>query len=497
VSKQTERKALEQRVLRFIHDQRLLSAQSPLLVAVSGGADSVCLLHVLSDIKDELGTSLHIAHLNHKLRGEESDADAAYVAELAASLDIPVTVGERDVAALKKKRHISLEEAAREARYAFLAQTADAVGAGEAAVGHTADDHIETVLMHLVRGSGVKGLGGLKPRTEWRLDGDEVTIVRPLLEVSRWETAEYCRQHGLAVREDSTNLSLSPLRNRIRHQLLPLLREYNPQINEALLRTARIADEDLGFIDERCSRLWVNIAHKQGDAVTIDRQGLLKTPPVLRRYLLRMSIEKLAGDIKDIELRHIEDIMAILTKPAGKRLDLPGGLVFATDYDRYIISRGEETLSPYPTLEGEHTLKLPGETAIPGWRIEASIAEPSALTGNHKGDDDFTARLDYAKTGDKLTVRSRRRGDRFQPLGMSQPKKLGEFMIDSRIPQGWRDDVPIVSSPDSRIPQGWRDDVPIVSSPQHIVWVVGCRIDDRAKVAGGTKRILRISFRRV
>jgi len=466
-------------VLRFIRDHHLVSAPSPLLVAVSGGADSVCLLHILAELREKLGIALHIAHLNHKLRGAESDADAGYVAELADSLDIPFTVGERDVAALKKERRISLEEAAREARYTFLAQTAKTIGAGEVAVGHTADDHIETVLMHLVRGSGVKGLGGLKARTSRRLDGEEITIVRPLLEVSRRETAEYCRQHHLAPREDSSNLSLSPLRNRIRHQLLPLLREYNPQINEALLRTSRIADEDIGFIDEQCSRLWVNIAAKQGNAVTIDRQGLLKTPPVLRRYLLRMSIEKLAGDIKDIEMCHIDDMMAISAKPAGKRLDLPGGLVFATDYDRYIISRGEATLSPYPPLKGEHTLKLPGETVIPGWRIEAAVVEPSKLTAKPEGEDDFTARLDCDKTGDRLTVRSRRRGDRFQPLGMNQPKKLGEFMINARIPQAWRNNVPIVSS------------------PEHIVWVVGCRIDDRIKIAEDTEKVLRLSFRRV
>ncbi len=479
MNKQADRATLEQRVLRFIQDRHLVSAPSPLLVAVSGGADSVCLLYVLAGLREGLGIALHIAHLNHKLRGAESDADAGYVAELAGSLDIPVTVGERDVAAYKKERRISLEEAAREARYTFLAQTAKTVGAGETAVGHTADDHIETVLMHLVRGSGVKGLGGLKARTSRRLGGESITIVRPLLEVSRRETAGYCRRHHITPREDSTNMSLSPLRNRIRHQLLPLLREYNPQINEALLRTARIADEDLGFIDEQCSRIWLDIAAKQGNAVTIDKRGLLKTPPVLRRYILRMSIEKLAGDIKDIEMRHIDDMMAISTKPAGKRLDLPGGLVFATDYDRYIISQGEEALSPYPTLEGEHALKLPGETVIPGWRIEAAIAEPSKLTGKPEGEDDFTARLDCDKTGDRLTVRARRRGDRFQPLGMSQPKKLGEFMINARIPQAWRDDVPIVSS------------------PEHIVWAVGCRIDDRAKVAEDTKKVLRISFRRV
>ena len=461
-------------MLHFIQKEHLVSTPSCLLVAVSGGPDSVCLLHTLAELREGLGITLHVAHLNHKLRGTESEADARYVSRLTHRLGISATIEEQDVKAYQKHKRISLEEAAREVRYTFLAQVAQSVGAKEAALGHTVDDHIETILMHLVRGTGIKGLQGLQPHTQWQLGGNSITIVRPLLQVSREETTNYCRQHRLKPRIDTSNLSLSPLRNRIRHQLLPLLRSYNPQVTEALLRTARIAGDDLGFIDEQCLRLWAEIAQKQGNTVILDKQRLLKSPSALRRYLLRMSIEKLLGNIKDIEMRHIEDIMSILTKPAGKRLDLPEGLIFAVEYDRYLLTQDREALSPFPPLEDEFPLKLPGETSLPGWRIEANIINREQMTEK----DDFTAHLDLDKAGDKLTVRSRQRGDRFQPLGMSQPKKLGEFMIDAKIPQAWRGRIPIVCS------------------PQHILWVVGWRIDDRAKITPQTKRILRLKFER-
>jgi len=486
-------------VLHFIQKEHLISSPSCLLVAVSGGPDSVCLLHILAVLREKLGITLHIAHLDHKLRGAESEADARYVSELASRLGITATIEERDVKAYQTRQRISLEEAAREVRYTFLAQVAQAIGAKETAVGHTIDDHIETILMHLIRGTGIKGLQGLQPRTQWQLGENSITIVRPLLQVSQEETADYCRRHRLAPRTDTSNLSLSPLRNRIRHQLLPLLRSYNPQVTEALQRTARIAGDDLGFIDEQCLKLWSKIARKQGDdAIIIDKQQLLESPPVLRRYLLRMSIEKLVGNIKDIEMRHIEDIMGILTKPAGKRLNLPGGLIFSVEYDRYLLTKDQEALSPFPTLEGEFSLKLSGETTLPGWRIEATIIEPPIVKGKPEGanapsetktplpldkgkgigliNNNLTAYFDLDKSGDKLWVRSRKRGDRFQPLGMSQSKKLGEFMIDAKIPQAWRGQIPIVCS------------------PQHILWVVGWRIDDRVKVTPQTKQILCLKF---
>lgn len=464
---------LEQRVFDFIQQHRLVSASHKLVVAVSGGADSVCLLHILVGLKAQLKVELHLAHLNHQLRDAESEADANYVSNLAHKLGVPATIEQRDVKAYQKKMRLSPEEAAREVRYRFLTDVAGAIGAKRVAVGHTQDDHIETILMHLIRGAGTRGMQGLQPSTEWPSKTGSLTVIRPLLEVSHQETEEYCRRHQLAPRLDASNLSLSPLRNRIRQQLLPLLKNYNPAIDEALLRTGRIAGDDIDFLDKETARLWAKIAWQEGEAITLNRKGLDRLPPTLKRYLLRTGAERLLGSAKDIEMRHIEEMMALLGKPAGKKLSLPGNLSFVTGYDEYMLTLNLAGLSPLPELVGEAKINIPGKTLLPGWRIEATIITLEQIS--EKGD--FTAHLDLSKTSDKLTVRPRRRGDRFQPLGLTQPKKLGEFMIDARIPQNWRKNIPIVCS------------------PEQIVWVVGWRIDEGVKVSEKTRQVLRLEFK--
>lgn len=482
-----QQEPLEQRVLRYIKEHRLVSNQ-PLVVAVSGGQDSVCLLYVLAKLQKEMGLKLHVAHLNHQLRGEESDADARYVSDLARKLNIPATIGKRNVKAYRARRRLSLEEAAREVRYRFLAQVAKSVGADRAVVGHTADDHIETILMHLIRGAGTRGLRGLQPSSLWQSKSESLIVVRPLLEVSRQETADYCRRHKLKPRIDATNLSLSPLRNRIRLQLLPLLESYNPRVREALLRTARIAADDIAFLDRETARIWDKVARQQDNVVILDKGKFLKLPSTLKRYILLASIEKLVGNIMDIEMQHIEEMMDALAKPAGKSINLPEGLIFAIEYDKYIISPEPETLVPFPILKGEFQVNVPGQTLIPGWRIEATIlkGKPACQSfsvgrgtqGIGLVNSEFTACFDFDKTGSNLTVRSRRTADRFQPLGMNETKKLGEFMIDAKIPRAWRQRIPVVCS------------------PKQILWVVGYRIDDRVKVTDTTKRVLCLTITR-
>ncbi len=464
---------LEQRVLDFIQSRQLVSGRK-LVVAVSGGADSVCLLHILARLQKELKVSLHVAHLNHQLRGAESEADAKYVADLARKLDIPASIERRDIKGYQKQHRLSLEEAAREVRYGFLAEVAKTIGTDLVAVGHTRDDHIETILLHLIRGTGTRGLRGLQPYTEWKSESGSIIVIRPLLEISHQETENYCQSHKLKPRIDATNISLSPLRNRVRHQLLPLLASYNPGIVQALLRTAQITGDDIDFLDKEVARLWDEVAREEGKAIILDRKRLDRLPPALKRYLLRTAVERMLGSAKDIEMRHIEEMMSALDKAAGKRLSLPQGLIFSIEYDRYLLTSDPTALSPLPVLSGESELKIPGETSLPGWRIEATITNREGMAEK----DDFTAYLDLEKVGDRLLVRPRKRGDRFQPLGLDQPKKLNEFMIDAKIPRAWRQRVPIVCS------------------PEHIIWVVGWRIDERAKVSEKTKKVLRLEFER-
>jgi tRNA(Ile)-lysidine synthase len=466
----------ERNVLEYIRANRLISGSRPVIIAVSGGADSVCLLHILVKLRDELGVPLHVAHLNHKLRGIEADGDARYVAGLAENLGVPFTIGERDVKVYQAASKTTLEEAAREVRYGFFAEVAELTGADSVAAGHTSDDNVETVLLHLVRGTGTRGLRGLRNDIRWKSGEKSIRVIRPLLEISRKQTLDYCSAYNLKPRIDSTNLSPDQLRNRVRHQLIPLLEEYNERVADALLRITRGASDEHDFLDKECSRLWGTIVTKHPETVVIKKDGFRKLHPAVRRHLLRQAIEEILGNLTDIETRHIEDILGAVDMRTGKKLSLPGGLVFVVEYDRCLLTREPAAMSQLPLLEGEYTLNIPGDTELPGWRVTAEIFKKSQVK---KEENYYTACFDYSAAGDTLTVRPRKTADRFQPLGMKQTKKVGEYMIDARIPQAWRPRVPVVCS------------------PRQIVWIVGWRIDDRVKVTDDTGQVLRLAFVRI
>ncbi|MFA5629270.1 MAG: tRNA lysidine(34) synthetase TilS [Dehalococcoidales bacterium] len=470
-----------EKVLNFILENRLVSKGDCLLLAISGGHDSVCLLHIMLSLKDVLGVTLHIAHLDHQLRGAESEADAAYVAKLASSLGLPFTMSRVDVNSYQKKHKLSLEEAAREVRYDFLAETASAISADAIVTGHTLNDHAETVMLNIIRGTGIGGLVGLKAKSRRRLCGKQFDIIRPMLSISREETEAYCLSHNLAAREDSTNKSLSPLRNRIRHRLFPELKQYNPKIIEALLRTSAIAADEIEFLDSELQKVWETIVSEQNGIVIISKAGLDGLANALKRLLLRNAIKISAGTLKDIEERHIEEIMDALKKQAGKYINLPYGLIFAVEYDRYLLGKDIKALCPFPELTSEPDIKVPGVTEGLGWSITTAITDKITEEDNS---NQFIAFLDADKCEGNLTLRNRIEGDRFQPLGFDTPKRLNRFMIDLKIPQAWRERVPLVCCRGQGLP-----------TYGQIIWVVGYRIDDRYKVTEKTKRILRVEFR--
>jgi tRNA(Ile)-lysidine synthase len=510
---------LESKVIDFIQRYSLITRKELVVVGVSGGADSVCLLHVLAKWRKRLGIKLHIAHLNHQLRGTESEADAEYVSNLAGSLGIPSTIERQDVAAYRAERNCSIEEAARELRYAFLARVARKVGARRIAIGHTRDDQVETILMHILRGTGITGLCGLAPCSPMMYDSQGISspasssslrdhpsslrakrsnllVIRPLLDITRAETASYCQEHQLEPRIDSSNLSPSFFRNRLRLHLLPLLRQYNPSIDQALLRLADIAKEDNAFIEQQASGLWDEVARQENNTIYLNKKQVAGLPIALQRQLLRAAVTRLAGDVRDIEASHIEAARSLLNKPASKRIPLPHGLICHGGYSELIIASPPSVIAseakqsqfppcPFPPLPGKFPLKVPGKTVFPGWKViarvvrerEASPSPPGALsTSERTGQGNPVAYFDLHKTGTELFVRQRQPGDRFQPLGMNMPKKLYEFMVDAKIPRSWRDRIPIVCS------------------PRQIIWVVGWRIDDRVKTTKASKEILRLEF---
>ena len=447
---------------------------SKMVVAVSGGADSVCLLHTLVALKSEFRLDLYVAHLNHLLRGEESRADAEYVAALAYKMGLTVDIGQVDVNALRLKRKVTLEEAARDARYYFLAQVAHKYDTDLIITGHTQNDQVETLLLHIIRGSGLRGLIGLQPVISRTIDAREVIIVRPMLDITRSEAIGYCARNNLWPRVDSSNTDQALMRNRIRLQLLPLLETYNPDISNALLRMSAVAGDVGGYIDEQVLHIAKQVMTWDGKVVTLDKKLLAHIPKALVRHLLRNCFELFPEGLRDIESVHIEDMLLLMAKPAGRQLSLPRGLVFLIGYDCYWLGQEDHLPHPFPPLEKSYQLLLPGSTVLSGWRVEASI-----VNCMDQNDNPMTAYVDMDAVGDELYVRCWQESDCFQPLGLGSTKKLGKFMIDTHIP---------------RI---WRKTIPVVVSPRRIAWLVGYRLDEHAKITSQSRRIMRIQFLRI
>ncbi len=478
---------LELKVKDFILHHGLVLCGQVVVVGVSGGADSVCLLNVLARWQKALDIKLYIAHLNHQLRGAEAESDAEYVASLASKLGMPATIGKCDVAAYRAERNCSVEEAARELRYDFLTGVATDVGASRIAIGHTRDDQVETILMHILRGAGTSGLRGLKPcspvpyeRHQLSAIGYRILVIRPLLGIHREETIGYCQEHQLEPRVDSSNLSLSFFRNRLRLELLPLLREYNPNVDEALLRLAEIAGDDVSFLEQQAFQLWDKVGRQEGDVVYLNKRKTSSLPVALQRQLIRLAVDRVLGDTRDVEANHIEAIRSLLIKQVGKRTSLPHGLVCRGEYDEVVLGLFSPLPCPFPAFNGEIPVKVPGETILSGWRVTAGISSviASEATQYQQKGRSFIAEFDLYRVGTCLFIRKRQPGDSFQPLGMDMPKRLQKFMVDAKIPLTWRESIPLVCS------------------PQQILWVVGWRIDDRVKVTENTKDILRLEFMR-
>jgi tRNA(Ile)-lysidine synthase len=460
----------------------VLQAGDTVVVAVSGGTDSLCLLYALHRLSAELQLSLHVAHLDHMLRGAESQEDARFVSSRAESLGLLCTVESRDVAAYRDAHHCSLEEAAREVRYSFLREVAHRVNAVAVVTGHTRDDAVETVMLHILRGTGVHGLRGLEPASPYPyspqdgVDKRALTLLRPMLQVSRSEAEGYCRALGLEPREDATNASLAYLRNRIRLELLPSMRQLNPRVDDALLRLSGLAAEDDEYLVSIARGLWERIATNAKDRIDIEASAFLESSPALQSRLIFEAMVQLTGTARDVTAEHIAAVRDIAAHACGRQVDLPGGIIWRRDHLALTAFRRSCAVDATRSLmpESPAELNVPGEVVVAGGRVTARLTAP----GGGETDSPCVAHVDVELTGKRLFVRRRTPGDRFRPLGMAGEKKLQDFMVDAHIPSHARDRIPIVCS------------------SSHIVWVAGWRVDDRVKVTAGTRDVLRLEFLR-
>lgn len=423
-----------------------VAADATVVVAVSGGADSTALLDALARLRQRDGASgrLLVAHLNHQLRGAEADEDEQFVRALAARLGLPVFVERAAVAEEARAAKQNVEATARQLRYDFLRRVAEAGAAGYVLTAHTQDDQAETVLMRLLRGSGAEGLRGI---AEVRALGDKVSLLRPLLDVTRAEVIEHCRQHGLTFRTDSSNLSAELTRNRVRHELLPLLRTFNPRADEALGRAAKLLAQDEDYLQSAATALLT--ASVQDEA--LDIPTLLHAPVALRRRALRLWLGAHLGSLRRIEAAHIAAIERLLTSQSGRGVQLPGGGAVAREFDklRFILR------PPYygclrlvrRLIEGER--ETVGDYELILWR-HLTRAQAATILDGLDASNQF-ARLRECAELDEILVRWREEGDAYVPVGRHHPVKLKTLMIRHKIPFSERDDHPLLVTMAERI----------------------------------------------
>ncbi len=459
---------LDKKVLNAIQRYDMFSPGDVVIVGVSDGPDSMALLHILSKLQNKIKISLHVVHLNHKIRGKEARSDMEFVETFSKAHKIPVTCKEIDVKAFAKKEKLSLEDAARRVRYKFYDEVVRKVKASKIALGHTATDNVETVLMRLATGTGTRGLLGIPAKRG--------KIVRPLIDCGRDEIEEYCKKHKLKPRVDKTNFETKYLRNKIRHKLIPVLESINPNVKNAIKQAIELLHSDYDYLmDMSIKALHGATIKKVSGSIKLDIDKLLMYPDSIRRYVLRAAIEDVKGDLENITFTHIEDILSKLPDDEKWELHLPNGIFIYGDGDVLEVStsRPEEG----KRIHFEYKLKVGDEIVIKeaGSKIKAeAVAIPKKL----KIKDKNQALLDLGKTGYGLVVRSRKMGDRFYPFGISGSKKLKDFLIDEKIPAEEKDLVPIVEAKGK------------------IVWIGGHRIDNRFRITKSTKKALKMTFQR-
>lgn len=413
-----------------------VAPDSKLVVAVSGGADSLALLHVLQATRAETNIRIHAATLDHGLRGEASAADADFVAAICQQWGIPVTRG-----ALRPNdlpAGVGVENAARIARYNFLAQTAQAVDASVIAVAHHADDQAETVLLHLIRGAGLQGISGMTVAAP--VPGHPaLTLLRPLLHVTRHEIEAYCAEQGLQPRQDHTNQDTALLRNRIRLETLPHLRQINPNVSDALNRLAAAAALDFHYIEEQLKQAMADHLSLTPTRVALDRNIFGNLQPALQHHFIRWAAQQL--DSPEVGYEHVVSAVAfILRGTTGQSLSLPGGLLLRLDYKTIDLQHADAppVSEDIPLLPAGAVvdISVPGKIQLPdsAYVLEIS-AEPLEGAFRLSAPENATIQL-----------RTRQQGDRFAPLGLSgHTQKVKKWMIDHKVRQALRDQVPMLT----------------------------------------------------
>jgi tRNA(Ile)-lysidine synthase len=458
---------LLKKVQNTLSAHEMLQPGDRVLVAVSGGPDSVALFHILHRLRQTYGIELLAAHVHHGIRGSEADQDALFVQNLARQLGLPIVLQRVDVHAWQKAHGGSLQMAARELRYQCLQQIMANEGASKLALGHNADDQAEEILLRIFRGAGQRGLTGMPPCNRHG-------VIRPLLECHRHEITSYLEDRSLAFRQDKSNLKPWCQRNLLRLELLPRLQQdFNSNLNATLLRTSNIFREDEEFWQSLLSE-WLSkhSVECEDGGLRLPIGPLLETHPAMQKRLLRRVVEKVKGDLRGFGFHHTEILLKLChSAAANSRIDLPGAVRAEKNYSWLTIGLRHQTPEDFfyeIAGPGSHSFPSLNRTMVLEYLAEDQPSEFS----RHPNE----AVMDLDRISFPLVLRSSKVGDRFRPLGLGGGKKLKKFFIDAKIPTSQRRRIPILCS------------------GEQIIWVVGLRLDDRVKVTANTSRLLRLRY---
>ena len=452
---------------------RMIVPGDKVLVAVSGGPDSVCLLHLLNDLQEEFRFELSLAHMDHMARGEESTEDAHFADELGKKLGLQTYIERVDVHKENESLKTSFQEAGRILRYRFLESTLERIRGTKLALGHTADDQVETLLINLLRGSGLRGLAGM-PETRG-------AVIRPLIDCTRAEIEAYLEDRNLDYRVDTSNADNKYLRNRIRHELLPVLKTFNQNIASNLQETVKIIRDDDQCLTDQARLLYSEIAvplANEGDGVELDIVKFHQQPLAYKKRLVRQAIYQVQGNLRRITARHIQKILELFDDSrVEKKINLPGQLIAVVGREGVKLRKSPESRSRArlsgQTCSNTTELVIPGATRIGD--IDLNLHAKLLSSNNWKEPDNHPDRafLDFEKTGPAIHARFFRPGDRFVPLGMTGRKKLKSFFIDEKIPRKQRESIPILTT-----------------RTGDIIWIYGKRISEKFRVTEKTIKIL-------
>jgi tRNA(Ile)-lysidine synthase len=454
-------------VRRAIERYHLLEQGNRVIVGVSGGIDSMVLLRLLSTLRLDLNLFLVVAHVNHGLRPEESEKEAALVRAESERLGLPFEYGKFDVREFQRTRKLSAQDAARKIRLHFLNHLLLKYDAQKIALGHTADDQVETFLLRLIRGAGLRGLKGMLPVREGK-------VIHPLLDVWRRDIESFAKENGIAFLLDSSNLERNYLRNRLRLDLIPLIeKEYQPGFREVVARTTTLLREEDDYLEEKAGEAYLRVVHEEKNHLSFRFSEYRSLHKAIQWRVLRKMLERFCRGEKMMEDGELDldSIYRRLTRQSSFAMSLPCDVSLEKRYDAVCLKKGRPKPPPPFAVE----IISPGRTAIAEIGIEVVIEEMTRedRLGDLKGAPDV-ALLDYHRLRFPLKMRNFRPGDRFQPLGLKGTQKVKQFFIDRKVPRFERPNVPLLISGET------------------IAWVVGHRIDERFKVTEKTRKILRV-----